>query len=64
MSFAKLYGNIFKQIDKAIDKEVVKKLVLAHYKEQIDVMARNKKELQEINKQRTEEINTFFKKLY
>jgi hypothetical protein len=25
MSFAKLYGNIFKQIDKTIDKEVVKK---------------------------------------
>lgn len=45
------------------DKETVKKLVLAHYKEQIDVMARNKKELQEINKQRTEEINTFFKTL-
>lgn len=43
------------------DKETVKKLVKAHYKEQIDVMARNKKELQEINKQRTEEIDTFFK---
>ena len=45
------------------DKETVKKLVLAHYKEQIDVMARNKKELQEVNKQRTEEVDEFFKKL-
>jgi hypothetical protein len=45
------------------DKETVKKLVKAHYKEQIDVMARNKKELQEINEQRIEEVNQFFKHL-
>lgn len=45
------------------DKETVKKLVLAHYKEQIDVIARNKKELQEINEQRIEEVNEFFKQL-
>lgn len=45
------------------DKPVVQKLVLAHYKEQIDVMAFNKKELQEINKKRTEEITEFFKTL-
>jgi hypothetical protein len=45
------------------DKETVKKLVKAHYKEQIDVMARNKKELQEINEKRIEEVNEFFKKL-
>ncbi len=45
------------------DKETVKKLVLAHYKEIVDIMARNKKELQDTNKQRTEEVNEFFKKL-
>ena len=45
------------------DKPTVMKLVLAHYKEQIDVMAKNKKELQEINKQRVEEVTEFFKTL-
>lgn len=45
------------------DKETVEKLVLAHYKEQIDVMSQKKKELQEINKQRTEEVKEFFKNL-
>lgn len=45
------------------DKETVEKLVLSHYKEIIDVMARNKKELQETNKQRVEEVNEFFKQL-
>lgn len=45
------------------DIETVKKIVLAHFKEQIDVMARNKKELQEINEQRIEEVNEFFKQL-
>lgn len=45
------------------DKDTVKKLVLAHYKEIVDVMARNKKELQEINKQRIEEVESFFKTL-
>lgn len=45
------------------DKPTVLKLVLSHYKEQIDVMAKNKKELQEINKQRIEEVTEFFKTL-
>ena len=45
------------------DKPTVMKLVLAHYKEQIDVMAKNKKELQEINKQRVQEVTEFFKTL-
>ena len=45
------------------DKETVERLVLAHYKEQIDVMSQKKKELTEINKQRTEEIQEFFKTL-
>ena len=45
------------------DKPTVEKLVLAHYKEIIDVMAQNKKELTEINKQRTEEVKEFFKTL-
>jgi hypothetical protein len=45
------------------DKATVEKLVLAHYLEIIDVMAQNKKELTEINNQRTEEVKTFFKTL-
>ena len=45
------------------DKPTVEKLVLAHYLEIIDVMAQNKKELKEINQQRTEEIKEFFKTL-
>jgi hypothetical protein len=45
------------------DLEKVKKFVLSSYKEQIDVMAKDKKKLQEINKQRTEEVNEFFKTL-
>lgn len=45
------------------DKETVEKLVLAHYLEIIDVMAQNKKELKEINEQRTVEIKEFFKTL-
>lgn len=45
------------------DKPTVEKLVLAHHLEIIDVMAQNKKELAEINKQRTEEVKEFFKTL-
>lgn len=45
------------------DLEKVKKFVLASYKEQIDVMAKDKKKLQEINKQRIEEVESFFKTL-
>lgn len=45
------------------DKETVEKLVLAHYLEIVDIMAQNKKELAEINKNRTEEIKSFFKTL-
>lgn len=45
------------------DLEKVKKFVLASYKEQIDVMAKDKKKLQEINKERIEEVETFFKTL-
>lgn len=45
------------------DKETVKKLVLASYKEEIPLMGANKKELQEINKQRVEEVNQFFNTL-
>ena len=45
------------------DKPTVQKLILAHYKEQIDVMSQKKKELTEINRQRTEEIQEFFKTL-
>lgn len=45
------------------DKEIVKRLVLAHYLEKIEVTARNKKELENINKERTEEVNLFFKTL-
>lgn len=45
------------------DKLTVQKLVLAHYLEKIEVTAQNKKELTEINKQRTEEIKEFFKTL-
>lgn len=45
------------------DKLTVEKLVLAHYLEIIDVMAQNKKELKEINEQRTEEVKSFFKTL-
>ena len=45
------------------DKPTVQKLILAHYKEEIPLMGTNKKELQEINKQRTEEVTQFFKTL-
>jgi len=45
------------------DKETVKKLVLAHYLEKVEVTAQNKKELQEINKSRTNQVNEFFKTL-
>lgn len=45
------------------DKSTVEKLVLAHYLEIIDVMAQNKKELKEINQQRTDEVKEFFKTL-
>lgn len=45
------------------DKTTVEKLVLAHYLKIIDVMSQNKKELVEINKQRTEEVKSFFKTL-
>ena len=45
------------------DLEKVKKFVLASYKEQIGVTKKKKKEIQEINKQRIEEINEFFKML-
>lgn len=45
------------------DKETVKKFVLAHYLEKIEVTAKNKGQLEEINKKRTEEIEKFFKKL-
>lgn len=45
------------------DKPTVIKLVLAHYMEQIDVMSRDKKELQETNKKREEEVIEFFKTL-
>ena len=45
------------------DKPTVEKLVLAHYLEIIDVTAKNKAELNEINKQRTEEVKSFFKTL-
>lgn len=45
------------------DKPTVEKLVLAHYLEIIDVMSQKKKELTEINKQRTEEVKSFFKTL-
>lgn len=45
------------------DKETVEKLVLAHYLEVIEVTAKNKTELNEINKQRTEEVKEFFKTL-
>jgi len=50
---------------KIIKKElpVVKKLILAHFLERIDVMSQNKKELKEINEQRTQEVNEFFKTL-
>lgn len=45
------------------DKETVEKLVLAHYLEIIGVTVQNKKELKEINEQRTLEIKEFFKTL-
>lgn len=45
------------------DKETVKKLVLAHYLEKVEVTAMNKTELQKINKVRIEEVNEFFKTL-
>lgn len=43
------------------DLPIVKKLVLSHYLERVDVMAQNKKELKEINDRRKEEIEEFFK---
>lgn len=57
----KAYLNNLKIAKK--DKETVKKLVLAHYLEKIEVTAQNKKELQEINKSRANEVNEFFKTL-
>lgn len=45
------------------DKTTVEKLVLAHYLEIVGVTAQNKKELKEINEQRTSEIKSFFKTL-
>lgn len=45
------------------DKDKVKELVLAHYLEIIDVVAMNKKELNEINETRTKEVEEFFKTL-
>lgn len=45
------------------DKLTVQKLVLSHYKEEIPLMGANKKELQEVNKQRIEEVTEFFKSL-
>jgi len=45
------------------EKPTVEKLVLAHYLEIVEVMAQNKKELKEINEQRTEEVKSFFKTL-
>lgn len=45
------------------DKDKVKELVLAHYLEIIDVVAMNKKELNEINEARTKEVEEFFKTL-
>lgn len=45
------------------DKTVVEKLVLASYLEQIGVIDTNKKELIQINEQRTEEVKEFFKTL-
>jgi len=43
------------------DIPTVKKIILAHYREKVDVMAQNKKELKEINDKRTAEVNEFFK---
>jgi len=57
----KTYLNNLKIAKK--DKETVKKLVLAHYLEKVEVTSQNKKELQEINKSRTNEVNEFFKTL-
>lgn len=45
------------------DKPTVEKLVLAAYLEQIGVMDTNKKELNQINEQRTKEVKEFFKTL-
>lgn len=45
------------------DKPTVEKLVLASYLEIVDVMAQNKKELKEINENRTSEVKEFFKTL-
>ncbi len=45
------------------DKPTVEKLVLAHYLEKVEVTAMNKAELQNINKDRTEQVNEFFKTL-
>jgi len=45
------------------DKPTVEKLVLAHYLEKIEITTKNKKELQEINKQRTDIVKQFFKDL-
>lgn len=45
------------------DKPTVQKLVLAHYLEKVEVTAQNKKELTEVNKERTEQVKEFFKTL-
>lgn len=45
------------------DKATVEKLVLASYLEIIDVMEKNKKELNQINEDRTTEVKEFFKTL-
>lgn len=45
------------------DRPTVEKLVLASYLEIIEVTAQNKKELNQINEERTEEVKQFFKTL-
>lgn len=45
------------------DKPTVEKLVLSHYLEIIEVTAKNKAELIQINEQRIEEVKEFFKTL-
>lgn len=45
------------------DKPTVEKLILAHFLEKIEVTAQNKKELNEINKERTAQVKEFFKTL-
>lgn len=42
------------------DRDVVKKIILAHYLEIIEITARNKSELLAINQERTEEVENFF----